>query len=93
MDDDDEQPTNIFKFGAVDGGKKEESKIPQNDYVVVDIDGTEYDVNGFLVFTPHHLAIMTDEGDGVIPGLVLPIARVKTAVLASIIDGEDQLPF
>lgn len=93
MNDDTDEPTNIFKFGAVDGGKKEEVAIPQNDYVVVDIDGIEYDVNGFLIFTPHHLAIMTDEGQGAIPALVLPISRVKTAVLASIIDVDEELPF
>ncbi len=89
---DDDENNNVFKFGAVDGGKKEEDKIPQNDYVVVDIDGIEYDVNGFLIFTPHHLAIMTDEGHGAIPALVLPISRVKTAVLASVIDDEE-MPF
>lgn len=97
MSDDTDEPKNIFKFGAVEGGKakEEEDTIPQNDYVVVDIDDIEYDVNGFLIFTPHHLAIMTDEGKGAIPALVLPIGRVKTAVLASVIedaDGED-LPF
>lgn len=93
MDDMDE-PTNVFKFGAVEGGKEKEDSIPQNDYVVVDIDNIEYDVNGFLIFTPHHLAIMTDEGKGAIPALVLPISRVKTAVLASIVDeAEEDMPF
>lgn len=93
MDDDDE-PKNIFKFGAIDGGKDEPDTIPQNDYVVVDTDDIEYNVNGFLVFTPHHLAIMTDLGAGVIPGLVLPIGRVKTAVLEELIpDDESELPF
>ena len=87
MDNDDNEPTNIFKF--VDGGKKEDEVIPQNDYLVIDIEDIEYDVHGFLIFTPHHLAIMTDEGKGAIPALVLPIARVKTAVLASILSDED----
>lgn len=92
--DDTEEPTNVFKFGAVTGGKTEEDKIPQNDYVVVDIEDIEYDINGFLIFTPHHLAIMTDLGEGAIPALVLPIARVKTAVLASLIPEDDEsLPF
>jgi hypothetical protein len=91
---DDEEPGNVFKFGAVKGGKEDtEDKIPQSDYVVVDIDDVEFDVNGFLIFTPHHLAIMTDEGHGAIPALVLPIGRVKTAVLASLIPDEDDLPF
>lgn len=87
--DDTEEPTNIFKFGAVDGGKKEEDSIPENDYLVVDVDDIEYDIRGFLIFTPHHLAIMTDEGKGAIPALVLPISRVKSAVLASLISDED----
>lgn len=92
--DDAEEPTNIFRFGAVDGGKKEEDSIPENDYVVTDVDDIEYDVNGFLIFTPHHLAIMTDEGKGAIPALVLPISRVKSAVLASLlVDDEGDLPF
>lgn len=93
MDNTDE-PTNIFKFGTVDGGKKEEDIIPENDYIVVDIDDIEYDIKGFLIFTPHHLAIMTDEGKGAIPALVLPIGRVKSAVLASLlVDDEGDLPF
>lgn len=89
--DDDNEPTNIFKFGAIKGDKPDDEtdKIPENDYVVVDIDDIEYDVTGFLIFTPHHLAIMTNLGEGVIPGLVLPISRVKTAVLAAIIDDDD----
>lgn len=91
--DDTEEPKNIFKFGTVvDGGKKEEDAIPQNDYIIIDTDDVEYFVNGFLIFTPHHLAIMTDLGDGPIPALVTPIARVKTAVLASLMsDDEDDV--
>lgn len=86
--DNDEDKTNVFKFGAVNGGKTEDDAIPHNDYVVVDVDDEVYDVKGFLIFTPHHLAIMTDQGKGAIPALVLPISRVKTAVLASVIDEE-----
>lgn len=91
MDDNENgEPANVFKFGQIAGGKVEtdEDAIPQNDYFVVDIDGTEFDINGFLIFTPHHLAIMRDEGKGAIPALVLPIARVKTAVLAKFVDSE-----
>lgn len=87
--EDEQEPTNVFKFGAIDGNKKDEDSIPQNDYIVIDIDDLEYDVNGFLIFTPHHLAIMTDEGKGAIPALVLPIGRVKSAVLASLFDEEE----
>jgi hypothetical protein len=86
MDDNEE---NVFRPSVFKGGKEDEDQIPQNDYVVVDVDDVEYDVNGFLIFTPHHLAIMTDQGKGAIPALVLPIGRVKTAVLASVIEDED----
>lgn len=87
---DEDEPTNIFKFGAVTGGKSEEpdDKIPHNDYVVVDENNNEFEINGFLIFTPHHLAIMKDEGVGAIPALVLPIGRVKFAGLASVLDAE-----
>lgn len=92
MDDDNEQP-NVFKFGAITGGKSEdeqapEDKIPHNDYVVVDNEDNEFDINGFLIFTPHHLAIMQDVGQGAVPALVLPIARVKFAGLASVLDSD-----
>lgn len=96
MDDIEGNDNNVFKFGAINGDKKDDKDtIPQNDYVVIDVDDIEYDINGFLIFTPHHLAIMSDEGDGAIPALVLPINRVKTAVLAKLIpdDDTDNLPF
>lgn len=90
MNDDDNENQNVFKFGTVNGGKSEEpdDKIPHNDYVVVDIDDNEFDINGFLIFTPHHLAIMQDSGAGAIPALVLSIGRVKVAGLASVFDAE-----
>lgn len=96
MDDIEGNDNNVFKFGAINGDKEDDKDtIPQNDYVVIDVDDIEYDINGFLIFTPHHLAIMSDEGDGAIPALVLPINRVKTAVLAKLIpdDDTDNLPF
>lgn len=94
---DDEDKTNIFKFGAISGGKDEETedKIPHNDYVIIDNDGNEFDVNGFLIFTPNHLAVMQDVGAGAIPALVLPLGRVKVAALAAVLgEPEDEaLPF
>lgn len=89
MDDDDDKP-NIFKFNAVKGGRDEdtEDKIPHNDYVVVDVEDYQFDVNGFLIFTPHHLAIMQDPGSGAVPALVLPIGRVKIAGLASVVNAD-----
>lgn len=77
----DNDDTNVFKFGAVKGGKPEEEKneIPVNDYIVLDIEGQEFAATGFLIFTPHHLAIMRDDGAGAIPVLVMPIGRVVAA--------------
>ena len=91
--DDTEEPTNVFKFGQIKGDKEPEDKIPHNDYVVVTTDDHEFDVNGFLIFTPHHLAIMTDNGGGAIPALVMPIGNVRVAGLASLFDTEDDPPF
>lgn len=90
MDDNDE-PKNIFKFGTITGGKEveeqEDTKLPpQHDYMVVDLDDNAFEVNGFLIFTTHHLAIMKNDGDGVIPALVLPFERVKAAGLTSVFD-------
>ncbi len=94
---DDQEPTNVFKFGAINGGKEEEkSSFPHSDYVIVDLDDHEFDINGFLIFTPHHLAIMRNTEDGgATPVLVMPLSRVKIAALASVIDGdgEEELPF
>ena len=94
--DDTEEPTNIFKFGAVKGGKEveEDNSIPENDYIVIDIEDNELESSGFLIFTPHHLAIMRDNGKGAVPVLCLPIGRVKAAVLASDLDDQyEELPF
>lgn len=85
MSDDD----NVFRFGAVKGGKDDKNEsIPENNYVVTDIDNEEFYETGFLIFTPHHLAIMRDMGKGPVPALVLPIVRVKAAEIAdeSLID-------
>jgi len=86
MDDD-----NIFQFGAIAGGKDDEPKFPSNDYVIIDIEDHEWYATGFLLFTPHHLAIMKTTSFGGIPSLVLPIGRVKAAELAE--DGQEDLPF
>lgn len=99
MSDDDNG--NVFQFGSVQGGKgtpekESESGIPVNDYVVVDVDDESWYATGFLIFTPHHLAIMFDSGNGAgaIPVLVLPINRVKAAELYEDDTAEDEeLPF
>ena len=53
--------------------------FPENNYVVVDIDNEEFFGTGFLIFTPHHCAIMKDFGKGAVPTLVVPLHRVKSA--------------
>lgn len=53
--------------------------FPENNYVVVDIDNEEFYGTGFLIFTPHHCAIMKDFGKGAVPTLIVPLMRVKVA--------------
>lgn len=62
--------------------------FPENNYVVEDIDDVEYFGTGFLIFTPHHCAIMKDFGKGAVPVLVVPLHRVKVAEIASDEDTE-----
>lgn len=71
---------NVYRFGAVQGGKAADDKdgFPSNDYVIIDIDEKEYFATGFLIFTPSHLCIMDERGGkGPVPVFVMPIARVK----------------
>lgn len=79
---------NVFRLGAVQGGKDTDS-IPEDNYVVTDIDGMEFYATGFMIFTPHHLAIMKDEGRGAIPVLVVPIGRVRAAELSEEVDDDE----
>lgn len=77
MNDDND---NVFRLGTVKGGKdNDEPNIPVNAYVVTDIDDNEFFGTGFMIFTSQHVAIMRDDGNGAIPVLVVPIARVKAA--------------
>lgn len=88
MDDDD----NIVNFNQVQGGKAADADgIPENDYVIVDVEGNEFYATGFMIFTPHHLAIMADTGKGAIPVLVMPLARVKFAEIYDE-DSQAELP-
>ena len=85
---------NIIPFGAIKGGKDEtpDESIPQNDYVIQTMNGRTYAENGFLIFTPHHAAIMRDvEGKGAIPVLVVPLSNVEAAFVDD--EDEDELPF
>jgi hypothetical protein len=67
-----EEPTNSF---------------PVNDYIVTDIDNVDWYQSGFLIFTPHHISIMKPtEAGAAVPGLVLPIGRVKAAFIDEEVD-------
>ena len=84
---------NVLQFGAprnktapTETGA--EDGFPENNYVVEDIDGAEYFGTGFLIFTPHHCAVMKDFGKGAVPILVVPLIRVKVAEMVT--DDEDE---
>lgn len=55
--------------------------VPQNDYIIVDVQDNEYFAKGFLLFTPQHVAIMRETENGPIPALVVPLGRVAFAEL------------
>jgi len=86
---------NVFRFGAISGGKAEEDepRIPTNDYIITDMDNNELFGRGFLIFTPHHIAIMRDFGAGAVPVLVLPLGRIKAAELNEEEPEESVIPF
>lgn len=87
MNDDD----NVLTFGQIKGGKADEDDgIPENNYIVTDIDGVEFPATGFLIFTPHHCAVMQDKGKGAIPVLVLPLLRVAAAEMVEDEEFEDE---
>lgn len=97
-DDKDKNPEkdNVFRFGSLDGGKSgptappAEDGIPEFSYVVTDIDHNDFYADGFLIFTPHHLAIMSEiDGRGAVPVLVLPINRV---IAAELVEDEEETP-
>lgn len=84
---------NVLPFGAPKAKPNTEAaetgdKFPVNNYVVVDIDDEEFEGRGFLIFTPHHCAIMADLGAGAVPVLVVPLIRVKSAEMVT--EQEDQ---
>lgn len=80
--------SNVLQFGVPRTKAETEEtetgdKFPVNNYVVVDIDDEEFYGRGFLIFTPHHCAIMADLGAGAVPVLVVPLIRVKTAEMVT----------
>jgi hypothetical protein len=78
---DDTKATTPFRI--INGGKEStvESEYPMGYYVILDIDDQEYIDYGFAVFTSHHVAIMSDDGGGPIPVLIVPLTRVKACRL------------
>lgn len=94
MDNDND---NVIKgpFGVIEGDKKEADgegdSIPENDYVFVNQLDEVFTSHGFLIFTPHHAAIMRDvEGKGAIPVLVMPLPNVKIAQIAEDYDADQE---
>lgn len=93
---DETEDKNVFRI--LDGGKErsvtaitpDEDVIPQNPYVITDIDNDEYVAEGFLLFTSQHMAVMRDNGKGALPVLVIPLGRVKSAEL---VEDDDDAPF
>lgn len=85
---------NVLPFGKRQAPSQSTSTetgdgFPENNYVVVDIDNEEYFGSGFLIFTPHHCAIMKDFGKGAVPILVVPLIRVKSAEMVDDDETED----
>ena len=84
-----DEQDNVTPFRVVSKDEPE-NNIPQNDYVITDIEGEQLYASGFLIFTPHHVVIMRDDGKGAIPSLVVPLFRVS---YAGLVDDEEELPF
>lgn len=75
---------NIVTFGQIKGGKPDDTtddRLPEHDYCLINHDGDEFPATGFLIFTPHHIAVMRDNGKGAIPVLVMPLSELKAAAL------------
>ncbi len=74
---------NIIPFGQVVGGKDDDDdSIPVNNYEIMDIDGGLHQAEGFLIFTPQHVAIMRPLDEGALPLVILPLNFVKFARLS-----------
>lgn len=83
---------NVLPFGKRQASNQSISTetgdgFPENNYVVVDIENEEFYGTGFLIFTPHHCAIMKDFGKGAVPTLIVPLHRVKVAEMVDENDG------
>lgn len=90
--DDTEDEVKVVPFRTIQGDKQDEpaeaeATIPENDYVINTLSGASFGETGFLIFTPHHAAVMRDTGKGAIPVLVVPLTNVEAAFL----DDEDEV--
>lgn len=73
---------NIISFGTIKGDKADK-EFPSRTYVIVDVDDIEYEYEGYLIFTTHHVCIMEEDGDNnPITGFMMPMHRVKLVSLA-----------
>lgn len=74
---------NIIPFGQVAGGKEpDDEAVPVNLYEIMDIDGVSHQAEGFLIFTPQHVAIMRPLDEGALPLVIFPLSFVKYAKIA-----------
>ena len=97
----DETPKDKNVFRIMDGGVKNgpmpseqtEDTIPQNPYVVVDVNGKEHYAEGFLLFTAQHVAVMRDTGEGALPILVIPLGMVANARIVEENEATVEMPF
>lgn len=79
----DETIDTVVPFRVVPNDSNSESAKPDKDeatYLITDIDGNEFEYTGFLIFTSHHVAIMTEVQKGVAaPVFLLPLNMLRMA--------------
>lgn len=90
MSEDNDQD-NIVQFGSIKGGKEDSTDVPQHLYEIKDHDDIIHQAHGFIIFTPQHVAVMRDTGDGALPLLIFPLEAVKYAKLID--PAQQELPF
>lgn len=91
MSEDNDNDNNIVQFGSIKGGKETTTEVPQHLYEVKDFDDEIHQAHGFIIFTPQHVAVMRDTGDGALPLLIFPLEHVKYAKLVDSV--QQELPF
>lgn len=72
---------NDTPFRVIDGGRNVQ-RLPQDEYLIVDMSGNEHFAQGFMTYTNSHVAIMKDIGNnGAIPVFMMPLTNVFSAEL------------